>query len=286
MRTPTPTLTTADLGEALLDCGSADLLWDGHVVGAPGPDRDAAARDVHLWQSRGWRTLTVLDTVYPDAIRAARRPPALLMTDGQLVADECSVAIVGSRRASPAGLAFAVSVARALVDRDVTVVSGLAAGIDTAAMTAATESGGRVVAVIGTGLGHMYPPANAELREQIVQGGGVVLSQFLPGFRGAAWSFPARNKVISAYAEASVIVEASELSGTRHVAAEAVATGRRLLLHRSIADGTTWGRAMVGHPAVFVVSTAADAIEALERIAAADGSMQGRMAWAVANTTW
>lgn len=277
LRALPPTLTVAGLGEALLDSGSADRLWNEHVQ-AEGPDRESAVHDVAQWQSCGWRTLTVLGEAYPDWVRAARRPPALLMAEGQLVADECSVAIVGSRRASPAGLAFAVSVARALVDRDVTVVSGLAAGIDTAAMAAAVEAGGRVVAVIGTGLGHMYPPANAELREQIVQGGGVVLSQFLPGFRGAAWSFPARNRVISAYSEVSVIAEAGERSGTRHLAAEAVEHGRRLVLHRSVAQGTTWGSQLVGHPAVFVVSTAGETVEVLERIAAADEAVRSRLA--------
>lgn len=107
------TLTLAGIGEALLDAGSTDRLWEEHVgstlVTVPGtePDRDAAARDVEQWTARGWRTLTVLDPDYPDRVRAARRPPALLMAAGQLAADAYSVAIVGSRKASADGIDFA-----------------------------------------------------------------------------------------------------------------------------------------------------------------------------------
>lgn len=286
MRTPPATLRLADLGESLLDCGSADRVWDQHVQIAPGRDRDIAAHDVQLWRSRGWKVVTVLDPDYPDQVRAARRPPALLMAAGQLAADDFAVAIVGSRRPSRAGLAFAASLARSLVDRDVTVVSGLAAGVDTAAMSAAVESGGRIVAVMGTGLDRTYPASNFALRERIVERGGLVLSQFLPGFRGARWAFPARNRVISAYTEAAVIVEASERSGTRHLAAEAVATGRRLVLHRNVAEGTTWGRALEGHPAVFVAGSAGEAIDQLERIAAADESMCAHLAPALVSAAW
>ncbi|WP_074302770.1 DNA-processing protein DprA, partial [Mycobacteroides abscessus] len=235
---------------------------------------------------RGWSTLSVLDAYYPDQVRAARRSPALLTAEGTLVGGDYAVAIVGSRNASRHGIDFARSLAVALVDRDVTVVSGLASGIDTAAMTAAVEAGGRVVAVIGTGLGYTFPSANAELRGQIIRRGGLVLSQFLPGFGGARWAFPARNRVISAYSEVSVIVEAGEGSGTRHLAVEAVAHGRRLVLHRGVAQGTSWGAQLAGHPAVFVVGSAGEAVEVLERIAAADDAVRGRLAPAAAGTPW
>lgn len=279
------TLTVAELGDVLLDVGSVDRVWDEHVQ-APGPDRDAAAADIARWQARGWSTLTVLDRAYPDQVRAARRAPALLTAEGALVADDRAVAIVGSRNASRHGIDFARSLAVALVDRDVAVVSGLASGIDTAAMTAAVEAGGRVVAVIGTGIDVTYPASNVGLRERIVRQGGLVLSQFLPGFAGARWAFPARNRVISAYSRVSVIAEAGERSGTRHLAAEAVAHGRRLVLHRGVAQGTSWGRPLVGHPAVFVVETADEAVEVLERIAEADEAVQRRLAPVAAGMAW
>lgn len=291
MRDLPGSLRLADLGEALLDTGSADAVWDAHVgttlIAMPGtePDRDAATRDVEHWRARGWGVYTVLDEQYPDRVRAARRPPALLMTHGSLKADDYGVAIVGSRKATPAALTFAADVARGLVDHEVTVVSGLAEGIDTAAMTAAIELGGRVVGVIGTGLDHAYPAPNAALQATIAER-GLLLTQFLPGFRGARWAFPARNKTMSAYAQATVIAQATEQSGTKHQALEAVAHGRRLLLHRGVAEGTTWGRALADRPDVFVVDTAGEAIAQLEHIAAADQSVRNRLMVTQSSTAW
>lgn len=285
------TLKLVDFGETLLDSGSADQLWDEHVgaslLAVPGtePDRDAAARDIEKWHARGWKVLTVLDQEYPDRVRAARRPPALLIAEGTLAADDYSVAIVGSRMASSAGRDFAASVARGLVAHEVTVVSGLAEGIDTAAMTAAVELGGRVVAIVGTGIDRAYPAANAQLQATIAER-GLVLTQFLPGFRGARWAFPARNRTMSAYVQVTVIVEASEQSGTKHQALEAVAHGRRLVLHRGVAEGTTWGRTLADRPDVFVVETPGEAITQLEQIAAADQSVRAHLAPVPAGTAW
>ncbi|VDR38814.1 DNA protecting protein DprA [Tsukamurella paurometabola] len=275
-------LTQSTLGEELLDCGSADAVWDAHVgatlMSVPGsdPDRDGAQHDIDRWTDLGWKVLTVLDSEYPDRVRAARRPPSLLMAEGTLAEDTPAVAIVGSRRASAAALEFAATVARGLVEHDVTVVSGLAEGVDTAAMTAALEWGGRVVGVIGTGIDVAYPAPNRLLQRAIADR-GLVLTQFLPGFRGAKWAFPARNRTMSAFAQVTVIAEASEKSGTKHQASEAVAHGRRLVLHRSVATGTTWGLDLAGRPDVFVVDTAHEAIEQLERIAAADQSLRARL---------
>ncbi|MFV8172434.1 MULTISPECIES: DNA-processing protein DprA [Mycolicibacterium] len=284
-------LTMAGIGEALIEAGSADRLWEEHVgatlVAVPGtePDRDAAAREIEQWAERGWRTLTVLDPEYPDRVRAARRPPALLMTAGTLAADDHSVAIVGSRKASDAGLDFARGVALGLAAHDVTVVSGLAEGIDTAAMTAALGVGGRVVGVIGTGIDRAYPAPNAKLQATVADR-GLVISQFLPGFPGAKWAFPARNKTMSAYSGVTVIAEASEKSGTKHQAMEAVAHGRRLVLHNSVASGTSWGRELCDRPDVFVVSTAGEAVAQLEQIAAADQTVRSHLARQPVGTAW
>ena len=285
------TIKAAELGDALLEAGSAEAVWDEHVgatlltVPGSGPDRSGAEHDIDRWNARGWRTLTVLDADYPDRVCAARRPPALLMVIGTLVRDESAVAIVGSRKASTAGLDFARTVARGLVEHDVTVVSGLAEGIDTAAMTAALELDGRVVGVIGTGLDVAYPLPNAKLQATVAER-GLLLSQFLPGFRGSKWAFPARNRTMSAYVGVTVIAEASEQSGTKHQALEAVAHGRRLVLHRSVAEGTTWGAGLRERPDVFVAATADEAIDHLERIAAAEESVRTHLAPVVAGTAW
>jgi len=291
MRGLPPTLKLAEVGEKLLDSGTADALWEQHagatLMAVPGsePDRDIATSDIARWRDRGWGVYSVLDEHYPGRVRAARRPPALLMTNGTLIADDYGVAIVGSRKASQTGLDFAAGLARGLVEHEVTVVSGLADGIDTVAMSAAIELGGRVVGVIGTGIDHAYPATNAKLQATIAER-GLVLTQFLPGFRGARWAFPARNKTMSAYAHATVIAEAGEQSGTKHQALEAVAHGRRLLLLRGVAAGTTWGRALADRPDVFVVDDAGDAIAQLEQIAAADQAVRGRLASAPAGDAW
>lgn len=281
----------AELGDVLLEAGSADAVWD-ELMGATllpvpgsGPDRDTAERDIEQWDARGWRTLTVLDPDYPDRVCAARRPPALLIAAGTLIQDESSVAIVGSRKASPAALDFARSVAGGLVEHNVTVVSGLAEGIDTAAMTAALDLGGRVVGVIGTGLDIAYPAPNAKLQATVAER-GLLLTQFLPGFRGSKWAFPARNRTMSAYVGVTVIAEATEQSGTKHQALEAVAHGRRLVLHRSVAEGTTWGRELRDRPDVFVAGTADEAIDQLERIAAADDTLRAHLSPVPAGTAW
>lgn len=291
MRDLPKTVKLTELGDALLEAGSADVVWDELLgtallpVPGSGPDRDAAARDLDEWAARGWRVLTVLDPDYPDRVCAARRPPPLLMAEGTLVQDESSVAIVGSRRASDAGLAFARGVAGGLVEHDVSVVSGLAEGVDTAAMTAALERGGRVVGVIGTGLDVAYPASNAKL-QAVVAERGLLLTQFLPGFRGAKWAFPARNKTMSAYVGVTVIAEASEQSGTKHQALEAVAHGRRLVLHRSVAETTTWGRELRDRPDVFVAATADEAIDQLERIADAEHQLRSHLTPVSAATAW
>lgn len=285
------TVKLAEFGDMLLEAGSADAVWDALLgatllpVPGSGPDRDAAARDVEQWTARGWRVLTVLDPDYPDRVCAARRPPALLMAEGALVQDESSVAIVGSRKASPAALDFARSVAQGLVEHDVTVVSGLAEGIDTAAMSAALDLGGRVVGVIGTGLDVVYPAPNAKLQATVAER-GLLLTQFQPGFRGAKWAFPARNRTMSAYVGVTVIAAATEQSGTKHQALEAVAHGRRLVLNRSVAEGTTWGRDLSDRPDVFVAGTAEEAIEQLERIADAEHQLRAHLSPVPAGTPW
>ncbi|KQY02944.1 DNA transporter [Mycobacterium sp. Root135] len=291
MRDLPKTVKLTELGDLLLEAESAQQLWD-ELMGATlipvpglGPDRDAAAHDIEQWDARGWRTLTVLDEDYPDRVCAARRPPALLMAEGTLADDDYAVAIVGSRKAAPAALDFARNVARGLVEHEVTVVSGLAAGIDTAAMTAALDLGGRVVGVIGTGLDIAYPVPNAELQATVAER-GLLLTQFLPGFRGSKWAFPARNKTMSAYSGVTVIAAATENSGTRHQALEAVSHGRRLVLHRDVAEGTTWGRELRDRPDVFIAGTADEAIDQLERIADADQSVRAHLSPVAAGTAW
>lgn len=144
-----------------------------------------------------------------------------------------AVAIVGARKASPEGQRRAARLARELVAGGVVIVSGLAEGIDTAAHRSAIESGGRTIAVIGTPLDSAYPAANAALQEEIYRD-HLLISQFEPRSRVYPGNFPERNKVMAAVADATVIIEASDTSGSLHQASECALLGRPLFIAKSV----------------------------------------------------
>lgn len=152
-----------------------------------------------------------------------------------------AIAVIGARKASDSGAHRAYQLGKQLAQRGVTVVSGLAAGIDKAALEGAISAGGSVVAVIGTPLDTAYPAANKRLQEEIATN-HLLLSQFANGSRVFPTNFPARNRTMAALTDASVIVEASDTSGTIHQAAECQRLGRWLAIARSmLTDGrATW----------------------------------------------
>ena len=156
------------------------------------------------------------------------------------------VAIVGARKASPEGIRRAEKLARILASHRVTVVSGLAEGIDAAAHTAALEAGGRTIAVIGTPLSETYPAKHRDLQRRLACE-HLVVSQFPEGYRTTRKSFPLRNRTMALIADASVIVEASDGSGSLSQGWEALRLGRPLFLMASIMErsGLTWPRTMV-----------------------------------------
>ncbi|MES1192931.1 MAG: DNA-processing protein DprA [Solirubrobacterales bacterium] len=141
-------------------------------------------------------------------------------------ASEGAVAIVGTRRASPEGLEVARSLARGLAAANVTVVSGLALGVDSAAHAGAVEVCGPTVAVLGGGADVPYPMRKAGLYHAVLAAGGVVVSEMPPGFRAFRWNFPARNRIIAALAPVTIVVEAAERSGSLITAELALELGR------------------------------------------------------------
>jgi DNA processing protein len=220
---------------------------------------------VHAWEREGIDTVTVLDAAYPVNLRMVHdRPPVLFVRGALSKGDERAVAVVGTRSASERGLAKARMIARELVDARYVVVSGLAAGIDTASHTAALEAGGRTVAVIGTGLRHVYPKANAALQERLGRE-SAVLSQFWPGQEPRRWTFPQRNAVMSGVARATVVVEASHTSGARMQARLALEHGRPVFLLRSLLEHA-WAQAYLDRPGVYIVDEGTEVVEHLERL--------------------
>jgi DNA processing protein len=146
-----------------------------------------------------------------------------------------TVAIVGSRKASREGLARADKLARMLVDRGVIVVSGLAEGIDAVAHRTAIARGGRTIAVLGTPLDQFYPAKHRALQQEIMRD-HLAVSQFASGTKVGRHTFPIRNKTMALIADATVIIEASDDSGTLHQGWEAIRLGRPLFLAKSLFD--------------------------------------------------
>ena len=145
------------------------------------------------------------------------------------------MSIVGARKASIEGCRRAARLARELVAEDVVVVSGLAAGIDTAAHQATLDSGGRTIAVLGTALNRCSPVANRELQEQIGQE-HLLLTQLALDQPTGKWAFRARNLLMALISDAAVIIEAGVTSGTQHQGWEAIRLNTPLLLAQSLVD--------------------------------------------------
>ena len=180
-------------------------------------------------------------------------PPSLHVR-GELVAgDALAIAIVGARRASPYGLEVAERFAFDLASRGVTIVSGLARGIDTAAHRGALAAGGRTIAVLGCGVDIVYPPENARLVRQIEQHGAIV-SQFAAGTPPLAYNFPTRNRTLAGLALGVVVVEAGERSGALVTAGYAGDLGREVYAvpGRITADESRGAHALLRDGAILV----------------------------------
>lgn len=175
-----------------------------------------------------------------------------------------AVSIVGTREVSAEGRVRAVRLARELVEAGVVVMSGLAKGVDSAAHQSAIQSGGRTVAVIGTPLEKAYPTENASLQEWIYNE-HLLVSPFEKGEATFKSSFPKRNRVMAALSDATVIVEASDTSGTLHQAAECGRLGRWLFIMRSVVDDAslTWPARFLDSPKTKVLNSTKDITDAI-----------------------
>jgi DNA processing protein len=253
-------LLERDLSES--DDGQRNLL------AGPGPEAliERAAANIDAWEEEGMILRSVLDDAYPDNLRGVYdRPPLIFVAGALRPGDTRSLALIGSRRASDEGLARARQIALELADHGYTIVSGLAAGIDTAAHTATLAAGGRTIAVIGSGLQHAYPPENAELQRRIAARGAVV-SQFWPEAPASRHTFPLRNATMSGLALATVIVEASPRSGARIQARLALAHGRPVFMAAEVL-GQPWAAELATRPGVSAFTAPQEILTALDRLA-------------------
>jgi len=210
------------------------------VANTPGVNHEAPAalaevirtgehqREIDKAAQQGIRLVQLEDAEYPHALRRIPDPPLLLFARGSLVREDAlAIAIVGSRNASIYGTTQAARFARDFGTRRLTVVSGLARGIDTAAHRAALESGGRTIAVVGSGLLDVYPPENARFVDEIAASGAAI-SEFPLYTPGVARNFPRRNRVIAGLSLGVLVIEAGLKSGSLITARLAVEQGREV----------------------------------------------------------
>lgn len=222
-----------------------------------------AEAEIEGWEVEGMRFITLLDSDYPAQLLTVHQRPPFLMTRGTLSqGDIRGVAIVGTRKASEHGLRAAYRLACELAGSGIPVVSGLAAGVDTAALNGALSANGRAVAVIGTGLRRSYPKENADLQDRMARL-GLVISQFLPDTPPTQKTFPMRNAVMSGYSSATVVVEAPYKSGARMQARLALEHGRRVFLLESLLQNK-WAQEYASRPNTIIVRSVDDVIDHLE----------------------
>lgn len=197
------------------------------------------------------------DPRYPLALKQISVPPLILFCHGKLKQlAQPGIAIVGSRHATTYGLRIAHMFAAALGQLDMTIISGLAQGIDTAAAQGALNTPGKTIAVLGNSTDVYYPPANHSLQEQIAQD-GLVISEFWPGTRPHASQFPQRNRIISALGIATCVIEAGYPSGSLITARYALEQNKAVLatpgsIFQRTQAGTHWliqqGADLLQHP--------------------------------------
>ncbi len=177
-------------------------------------------------ETAGIRILTWLDDEYPLHLKEIEQPPPVLYLRGEItLEDSWAVAIVGTRAVTPYGRQITEELATVLAHNGVTVVSGLARGVDAVAHSAALKAGGRTLAVLGSGVDKLYPPENRALAEKIISQ-GAVLSDYAPGTPPESANFPPRNRIISGLSMAIVVVEAGDTSGALITSEFALEQGR------------------------------------------------------------
>lgn len=230
-----------------------------------------AASELARLRARGADLLGLGLPGYPDALASIHDPPVTLAVRGALRPEDArAVAVVGSRRASPTGLEVARTLGHELAAAGVTVVSGLARGIDQAAHLGALEAGGRTIAVLGSGVLNPWPPNNRALAERIVDS-GALLSELPPDANPERHTFPQRNRTVAGLSVGVVVVEAGPRSGALITADLALQSGRELLaVPGSVLEPLARGPNRLIREGAHVVEHAGDVLDVLFGVRAPD----------------
>ena len=206
---------------------SVDGVMPGEAKRLMDKSMEKASRVLSFCEEHHITILTLQDAAYPERLRNISDPPVVLYIWGKLPpVDECAaIAVVGTRNATPYGLKMAAQMGRELAQKGAVVISGLAAGCDSAAQEAALLAGGISVGVLGTAIDEVYPAKNRRMFEDVKIRGALV-SEYAPGMRTYPSDFKARNRIITGLSLGVVVVEAPLRSGTRNTVEHALSQGR------------------------------------------------------------
>jgi DNA processing protein len=237
-----------------------------------------AEEEIALCQARGIQILTEVDEQYPRMLREIPDPPGVLFVKGSLEPrDGLAVAIVGTRHATQYGLQQAERLAGSLARAGLTIVSGLARGVDAAAHRGALAAGGRTLAVLASGVLNVYPPEHAQLAEEVAAC-GALLSEAPARAAPLGGAFPQRNRIISGLALGALIVEAGDRSGALITARHAMEQGREVFAVPGRVDGrTARGCHRLIRDGAKLVETADDVLEELGPLVEATPRDDGQM---------
>ena len=253
----TPGMGTTRTWKAMRKLGAAEELFDASLtelegLGLPassaqflfeGKARAAAEDEMRRVTEAGGSVLTPEDAGYPERLGEIYDPPAVLWIRGRVeLLARPGIAVVGTRHPSPYGAGMAEMLSRDLAHRRLTILSGMARGVDTAAHKGALDAGGKTVAVWGTGIDVIYPKENKKLAENIVASGGTIVSEYPLGTFPAPQNFPIRNRILSGMSIGVLVVEAAEHSGTRITARLAMEQDRDVYaVPGNVTNKNAWG---------------------------------------------
>lgn len=258
-------MSTPELIESIQRHGSVIETWKDQFNDALFLDEQYASALVDAssqltnWSRSGLEPIPFYGEFFPNQLREIHEMPLMVWIKGLYQKDTKAVSVVGTRAPSFEALDYTEAVVTGLVNHGITVVSGLAEGIDTKAHQVALDLKSRTVAVLGNGLDLYYPKSNRSLQERIASE-GMLLTQFKPDFAPTKYSFPMRNATMSGYSRISIIVEAGEHSGTRIQGRIAVGHGRGVIISKKVFHETQWGQELAEKPGVHVAKNANDAV--------------------------
>ena len=255
--TLTPGMGPTRIGKAMAGLGDAERVFQASLtelegVGLPalsaqfvfdGRARKAAEEELKRVLEAGGQLVTQEDDVYPERLREIYDPPSVLWVRGDAtLLSRPGIGVVGTRHPSPYGVGMAEMLSRDLSNRRMVIISGMARGVDTAAHKGALDAGGKTVAVWGTGIDVIYPKENKKLAEQILAGGGAIVSEYPMGTFPAPQNFPIRNRIISGMSVGVLVIEAGEYSGTRITARCALEQNRDVYaVPGNVTNKNAWG---------------------------------------------